>query len=594
MTTTFSSFTPTAVRRALAAALLVLETLASTSFAQQTPVFSRLIIFGDSLSDVGNVYHRSKDDFAGGYPSGTFNYSDGRWTNSTDTTPNSTTYTGVWHEQLARTFLNIPAETNSLDGGYDYAFGGATTNDGTIDRNVFTDPITGNDVTITIDNLGKQVTDYLAVRTPDANALYIVWGGGNDLFDDPSSENVVGAANRMGALVAKLARAGARNFLVPNLPPLGFVPDYLDDLATAQKLNEASADYRVKLNIALDSVVNTLAAEGITIQLYRVDVYQVFLRLAANPTAYGFTETRASAQDKEGPADKYLFWDNVHPTTAAHYQIAAAAFAVLNGTSTPPAKSANMSTRAVVGTGDNVLIGGLIVTGPASKKMVLRAIGPSLNVNGTPVAGRMTDPVLEIFQGTTPIASNDNWQQDPHAADISNAGLAPQNQFESATLQTLAPGEYTVVVRGQNNSGGIGLVEAFDLEQGSAAALANLSTRGVVQTGDNVLIGGFIVGSGSNATMVIRAIGPSLAQAGVANPLQDPMLELHDANGVQIDANDDWRDTQGGLLRATLLPPTEDAESAMVKSLPAGNYTAVVRGKNNSSGVGLVEIYNLQ
>ncbi|MDQ3546450.1 MAG: SGNH/GDSL hydrolase family protein, partial [Verrucomicrobiota bacterium] len=193
---------------------------ASASSGQGVPAFTRVIIFGDSLSDVGNIRHRLEDQYFINYPGGEYNYSDGRFTNSSDTDPNSGTYVGIWHEQLARDFLGLTAATNSLDGGTDYAFGGATTESGTREATVLSnpDPFVGGELTVTVDNIGKQVDDYLAANTIDPAALYIIWGGGNDLFNDDSEENVNGTADRVAALVEQLARAGAVYILVPNVP----------------------------------------------------------------------------------------------------------------------------------------------------------------------------------------------------------------------------------------------------------------------------------------------------------------------------------------------------------------------------------------
>src|SRR4029453_10370558 len=206
----------------LASIALTLLLFVPRLFAQSTPTFSQVIVFGDSLSDDGNIRNRLEDQYLISYPGGDFNYSDGRFTNSSDTDPASDMYAGTWHEQLARDFLGLPAPTNSLDGGTDYAFGGATTEDGTREVTVIDNPVPflGGEFTVTIDNLGQQVDDYLADQTVDPAALYIVWGGANDLFDDDSSENVTSTAERVAGLVEELGRAGVVSILVPNVPPL--------------------------------------------------------------------------------------------------------------------------------------------------------------------------------------------------------------------------------------------------------------------------------------------------------------------------------------------------------------------------------------
>src|SRR5947207_7623080 len=251
-------------RHAALASLVTLFLPMSLNWAQTTS-FTQTIVFGDSLSDDGNVRHVMEDQYLVSYPGGDFNYSDGRFTDSSDTDPSSTAYAGTWHEQLARTFLGLPAPTNSLDGGTDYAFGGATTASGTIDVTVINNPFPfgGGDFTLTVDNLGKQVDDYLASNTPDASALYIIWGGGNDLLDDDSSDNVTVTASNVAGLVEEFARAGGRSFLVANIPPLGLVPLYKDDAETATALNLAAGEYRSEFNADLDAAITTLAAEGI-------------------------------------------------------------------------------------------------------------------------------------------------------------------------------------------------------------------------------------------------------------------------------------------------------------------------------------------
>lgn len=568
---------------------------APAGFSQSAPTFSQVVVFGDSLSDNGNIRHRLEDDYGVSYPGGEYNYSDGRFTNSSDTDPSSDLYAGTWHEQLERDFLMLPngAITNSLDGGTNYAFGGATTADGTIERTVISnpDPFVGGELTVTVDNVGKQIDDYIAGNSPDPEALYIIWGGGNDFFDDHSDDNVLTVATNVANNLKELAGAGARSFLVPNVPPLGLIPLYKDDPETAAALNTASAKYRDQLNADLDAAVESLGADGITITLYRLDVYGLFYRLASNPEDYGFTNISDSAQGADVNPDEYLFWDDIHPTTAGHFQIAQAAFDLLSGTAQPPAQALNLSARLNVGTGDNVLIGGLIVDGTEPKSVIVRGLGPSLAVNGTPLTDTLADPKLELYKDGALIKTNDNWKG-TQQSEIEATGLAPTNDLESAIVMTLDPGEYTVILRGQNSATGIGLVEAYDLDTTVNSTLTNTSTRGFVASGEDALIAGFIVGNGGSDTVVVRAIGPSLT--GVANPLADPTLDLYDANGAIIRSDDNWRESQDSLIASTSLAPTNDLESAIIRSLEPGNYTAVVRGKDGGTGVALVEVYNLQ
>ncbi len=262
------------------------------------------------------------------------------------------------------------------------------------------------------------------------------------------------------------------------------------------------------------------------------------------------------------------------------------------GPITPSAAILNLSTRLKVETGDDVLIGGFIVTGSDNQEVVLRGLGPSLSQNGIPTAELLSDPKIELHDSTGAlIASNDNWGQGSEANAIAALGLAPDNAVESALLAQLAPGGYTTVLSGANGGTGIGLVELYATST-SPANPVNISTRGFVQTGDDVLIGGFIIGGTQTRMVVIRAIGPSLAAQGISNPLLDPMIELHDGNGVVIGSDDNWKENQAEV-EATGLAPTDDRESALVVELNPGNYTAIVRGVNALTGVALVEAYDL-
>jgi hypothetical protein len=256
-------------------------------------------------------------------------------------------------------------------------------------------------------------------------------------------------------------------------------------------------------------------------------------------------------------------------------------------TPTPgPTKLANISTRAMVGTGANVLIGGFIVTGTESKPVIVRAIGPSL-----PLSGKMLDPTLELHDSSgAMIGFNDNWGQSADSAAIAKSGVAPANENESAILMTLAPGSYTVVLAGANQTTGTAVVEVYDLDTGTDSNLANISTRASVQTGDSVLIGGLIVAGTSAADVIVRAIGPSLALPGA---MADPTLELRDASGTLLGSNDNWRSTQETAIRDTGVAPTRDTEAAIVASFPPGSYTAIVRGANGTAGVAVVEVYQL-
>src|SRR5436190_1980755 len=259
----------------------------------------------------------------------------------------------------------------------------------------------------------------------------------------------------------------------------------------------------------------------------------------------------------------------------------------------PATQAVNLSTRMHVQTGDSVGIGGFIVTGTASKHVVLRAIGPSLTQVGVPDV--LGDPVLELHGPTGFVTIvNDNWR-DNQPNTIAASGLAPTNDLEAAIDATLAPGAYTAILRGKDNTSGVALMEVYDLNQSVAAKLANISTRALVGTGNDVVIAGFILGGGAgNDRLVLRGIGPSLAAVGVANALANPNLELRDSDGALVAANNDWQDdpAQAAELTASGLAPANNLESGLAMTLPPGLYTALFSGVNNSTGIGLVEVYD--
>ncbi len=265
----------------------------------------------------------------------------------------------------------------------------------------------------------------------------------------------------------------------------------------------------------------------------------------------------------------------------------------------------NISTRLRVQPGDNALIGGFIVSGPVAKKLIFRAIGPSLANQG--IAALLPDPRLELRDHNGGlVGSNDNWKindqtQQSQEAEIIATTVAPKSDLESALIATLQPAQgYTAIVRGAGNTSGVAIVEAYDLEPNSSSKLANISTRGFVEAGENVMIGGFILGgSNGSSRLLVRAIGPSLVSAGIANALSDPTLQLRNSQGTLVASNDNWKindqtqQSQETEVRATTVPPAHDLESAVVVSLPAGPYTAIVAGKNGGLGVALVEVYTL-
>jgi FG-GAP-like repeat/FG-GAP repeat len=273
-----------------------------------------------------------------------------------------------------------------------------------------------------------------------------------------------------------------------------------------------------------------------------------------------------------------------------------------------PATLGNISTRLQVGTSDRVMIAGFIVQGSAPKRVLIRAAGPSLTQFGVPNA--LANPRLELHDASNTIGMNDDWQTtqiggvitSDQVTEIQSSGLAPRDPAESAVIVTLAPGSYTAIVQGVNGGTGVGIVEVYDLNATSGSLLANISTRGFVQSGDNAMIGGFIVVT-QPTRVIIRAIGPSLTPFGVPDALANPQLELHDASSSLIAQNNDWQTTQiGGIITSdqvaeiqnSQLAPTNPMESAITATLQPGSYTAIMRGVNNTTGNALVEVYALQ
>jgi hypothetical protein len=239
----------------------------------------------------------------------------------------------------------------------------------------------------------------------------------------------------------------------------------------------------------------------------------------------------------------------------------------------------------------------MIVTGTANKKVLIRAIGPTLTDFGVP--GALQNPTVELYQGSTLLAGNDDWRLSPQQAEIQNSGLAPTKDAESAIIATLTPNQnYTAIVRGKDGSTGVGIVEAFDLDQGAASKLGNISTRGFVDVDNNVMIAGLIAGpsTGGNLKILVRALGPTLTDFGVPGTLANPTLDLVNSSGTVIRSNDNWQDdpAQSTQIQAAGLAPGHPEEAALVQTISPGQYTAIVRGSGGATGVGLVEAYNIQ
>ncbi|MBA3544460.1 MAG: hypothetical protein H0T83_08485 [Chthoniobacterales bacterium] len=341
-------------------------------------------------------------------------------------------------------------------------------------------------------------------------------------------------------------------------------------------------------NVAISGVLNSSPSKT-----YRLEF---FANEAADPGGFGEGQTFLGSTDVTTDSGGNAMFDVSFPFAGTVGAVTATATDPDGNTSEFShafgIKLQNISTRLNVLTDDKVLIGGFIITGDSPKQVIVRAIGPSLSLAG--LSGVLADPILELHKADGSVVTNDNWK-DTQQTEIEATGLKPNDDLESAILATLEPGNYTAIVSGKSGGTGVGLVEVYDLDQLLGPILANIITRGFVDIGDNVMIGGFIVGPTETglADVLVRALGPSLSPFGIANPLLDPSLELRDGNGSLLTSNDDWKDSQQTEIEATGIPPTNDTESAILRSLAPGNYTAIVRGVSDTTGVSLVEVYIL-
>ena len=387
---------------------------------------------------------------------------------------------------------------------------------------------------------------------------------------------------------------GALNFQLPNvyvLNPTSLTSIAPDNTVTSYPVTGGRA---VAINNLLDAFVSTDAGE--IIRIAPDGTQGVFASEITDPNGRAFRPKRYSdsedgvgnlfVADTSAGMIREFTTEGVQDVFATGFSPNFLAFELIL-----PGQLLNISTRLRALTGDNVFIGGFIIAGDSPKQVLLRAIGPSLADLDPPLAGVLADPVLELHLPDGTVQTNDDWRSDQQM-EIEDTGLEPASDLESALLTSLDPGAYTVIVRGKDDGVGLALVEAYDLDQ-TSSALGNISTRGFVEPGDNGLIGGFIIDPAESARVIVRAIGPSLADSNVPNPLQDPVLELHDGNGATIKMNDDWAESGAGEIEASGLAPHDARESSILANLIGGNYTAIVRGKNDTSGVALVEIYHL-
>lgn len=347
----------------------------------------------------------------------------------------------------------------------------------------------------------------------------------------------------------------------------------------------SSSNGQLHINATLNSLPN---------QSYRIDFYGNFV---ASPSAFGEGRYFLGKADIVTDAAGNIAFSSMLTSFAPVNFVTATATDGAGNTSEfsravavtgAPGRSLNLSARSHVLTGDNIAFGGLIIAGNAPKRLIIRGLGPSLP---SYVPNRLADPVLKIFDSSssTAIATNNDWKNNQQA-EIIATGLAPSNDAEAAIVITLAPGAYTVQLSGNGNTTGIGLLDIYDLTPDSDSELLNVSARAVTETGDNILIGGVTIGGGGNTAFVVDAKGPSLP---VASALADPTLSLYDGSGNLVTTNDDWQDdiNQGQIPMG--IRPTDMRESALYRVLGPGAYTAIVRGKNNTSGISLIEIWDV-
>jgi hypothetical protein len=474
----------------------------------------------------------------------------------------------------------------SCDGTGLFIFGGSVT-------------VQGNFIGTTVDGVTPLGNNGPAVRVE--NDAVVTIGGAM-----PGQGNVIANSLQVGVVVKDTARVTILGNSMFSNGRLGI--DLNDDAVTPNDTGDADTGPNLLQNYpVLKSTTVNAGTVQITGSLNSTASTTFRLEFFGNdkidPSGFGqgryFLGFANATTDASGNA---AFDLNVPVTSGAAHITATATDPSGNSSEFSAAigQLLNISTRLRVETGDNVLIGGFIITGTDPKRVIVRGIGPSL---AQFFPAFLADPTLDLYQGNTLLATNDDWKTRPDGssqqAEIEATTIPPTNDLEAALVRTLPANnaDYTAIVRGKNNTTGIGVVEGYDLDTTVNSKLANISTRGFVESGDNVLIGGFIAGNGLTK-VIVRAIGPTLINIGVANPLQDPTLELHDGSGTTIRSNDNWKTREDGTsqqseIEATTIPPANDFESALVQTLTPGNYTAIVRGKNNTTGIAVVEVYNI-
>lgn len=322
----------TRLRLLLALLILCLPTFA----AAQT--YTSVLVFGDSLSDTGNVAHLTQSQYSVRIPGPATGYTDGSFTDGTDTLPAATLYSGVWIKQLAATFPAAPTVTASLDGGTNYAYGFAFTGTGTSPLTLTTG------VTVQVDNLGQQVTDYLATHpTVPANTLVVVWAGANNVINATSATDIATGVTGELTAIQRLITAGATDLLVANLPPLGAVPRF--NMTSNATVATAGAQ-AFNTGLATGLAALPAANPSVTLNLKAFDIFSLFNSVIASPSTNGLLNvTDKSQADLTVNPDRYFFWDDLHPTTTVHHLIAVAAAALVAPPS--PSISATLSPTSV-------------------------------------------------------------------------------------------------------------------------------------------------------------------------------------------------------------------------------------------------------
>jgi NHL repeat len=419
----------------------------------------------------------------------------------------------------------------------------------------------------------------------DANGnLFVADSGNNSIFKfTPDGTKSVFAVLPNGASSMTFDAAG--NLLVAragnNSPVLKFRPDGTSTVFAANSTG--------MFGVAVDGLGNVFTSEFVPGNIYKFSpdgATRTLFSPAAGASTGVLNFDRAGTLFVNVQGQQSIY--KITPGGARSLFASGLGFAAWGGFEPARGYSLNLSTRLRVQTGEDVMVIGFIGTG--STTVVIRGIGPSLSQAG--IQDALSDPILELHDSSGAIIQmNDNWR-DTQEAQLQASGLAPANDAEAAMLVTLPAGAYTAIIRGKNDAIGVGVVEVYDLNRATHSKLMNLSTRGRAETGENVMIGGFIVGD-NGETVLLRALGPSLMTSGVLQPLLDPTLVLYDGNGSFITSNDNWKETQETAILGTGMAPPNDLESAILTTLPPGQYTAIVQGHLGQSGVAVVEIYNV-